>query len=589
MKYLQSGRSMVEIIGTLAIIGVLSVTTALGIEYLLDKSTANKIMKDAHLGYMSTPITSCVNDFVPVEFTPESGLQTDYYCDRKNERYIRVSGISDAVCNRLLDMRSDNEVELYTYDEYTDPLCNKGDNALIFAFADTGFPALPCESIADCPPDFFGICHETDKMCLKCPEGQMPNTARNQCVDLQCDEETQTMCDNGEAKWCCPNTEFCDSIAGKCIKSDGMCMVIFAEPKVTKTYDCAYTFNEPKVTKTYDCAYTFNEPKVTKTYDCAYTFNEPKVTKTYDCAYKLVNTTRSDGTETIDLKEVKPCSNPSYYCNLNYTDEGCTTNAPANIKGQVLYGACSPLEEKYTSCTMSVDVSSTLSVVKPCSNPSYYCNLNYTDEGCATNAPANIKGQVLYGACSPLEEKYASCAMSVDVSSTLSVLKPCSNPSYYCNLNYTDEGCTTNAPANIKGQVLYGACSPLEEKYASCAMSVDVSSTLSVLKPCSNPSYYCNLNYTDEGCTTNAPANIKGQVLYGACSPLEEKYTSCSMSVDAKSSLTEIKSCPPAQYCSLRYKDENCSQAEASFQGTLYGICIEPNSSNIVCPIPKNN
>ena len=46
----QSGRSMVEMIGTLAIIGVLSVTTALGIEYLLDKSTANKIMKDAHLG-----------------------------------------------------------------------------------------------------------------------------------------------------------------------------------------------------------------------------------------------------------------------------------------------------------------------------------------------------------------------------------------------------------------------------------------------------------------------------------------------------------------------------------------------------------
>ena len=120
-------------------------------------------------------------------------------------------------------------------------------------------------------------------------------------------------------------------------------------------------------------------------------------------------------------------------------------------------------------------------------------------------------------------------------------------------------------------------------------MSIDVSSTLSVLKPCSNPSYYCNLNYIDEGCTTNAPTNINGQVLYGACSPLEENYTSCAMSVDAKASLTEIKSCPPAQYCSLRYKDENCSQAEASFQGTLYGICIEPNSSNIVCPIPKNN
>ena len=275
----QSGRSMIEMIGTLVIMGVLSVVTGLGLKYLFDKNTANQIMKDAHLGYISIPVSSCVNDFIPVEFTPDSGYQTDFYCDRKKERYVRVSGISDKVCEYLLDMQSDNAVELYAYDEYTVPLCDKGDNDLIFAFADTGFPAIPCESINDCPPDFYGICHETDKLCLKCPEGQMPNTARNQCVDLQCNDETETLCDNGRAKWCCPNTEICGMMAGECIKSDGMCSYVFLEQKVTKTYDCAYIFNEPVVAQE------------------------------YDCAYKMVSDTYEDGFETVDFVEVKPCAN----------------------------------------------------------------------------------------------------------------------------------------------------------------------------------------------------------------------------------------------------------------------------------------
>ena len=430
---------MVEMIGTLAIIGVLSVTTALGIEYLLDKSTANKIMKDAHLGYMSTPITSCVNDFVPVEFTPESGLQTDYYCDRKNERYIRVSGISDAVCNRLLDMRSDNEVELYTYDEYTDPLCNKGDNALIFAFADTGFPALPCESIDDCPPDFFGICHETDKMCLKCPEGQMPNTARNQCVDLQCNEETETMCDNGEAKWCCPNTEICDSIAGKCIKSDGMCSYIFSDPQMTKTYDCAYTFKKPVVTKTYDCAYTFKKPTVTKNYDCAYEIK--RVTK--------------QGIDTLEIKAVKACENAGLYCNLQYSDQTCGTIAPSNSDNTILYGACSPISGTHTECKATVDRDSTLTVVKACDNPDLYCNLQYSDQTCGTTADSTSDNTILYGACSPVSGTHTECKTAVNSDYVLQVQTACPS-SMYCHLKYQDTNCT-QASSNTTG-VLYGVC-----------------------------------------------------------------------------------------------------------------------------------
>ena len=385
---------------------------------------------------MSTPITSCVNDFVPVEFTPESGLQTDYYCDRKNERYIRVSGISDEVCNRLLDMRSDNEVELYVYDEYTEPLCNKGDNALIFAFADTGFPALPCESIDDCPPDFFGICHETDKMCLKCPEEQMPNTARNQCVDLQCDEETETMCDNGEAKWCCPNTEICSTTPGECIQSDGM------------------------------CSYFFLEPTVTKTYDCAYTFNEPVVTKTYDCAYRLTSKTRADGTETIGLESVKSCANSSLYCNLQYGDEACGKTAPADTPvGGIIYGTCAPPNTSNKGCTADVNKKGVLTVQKPCANPSLYCNLQYGDESCGKTAPSDTVGKTIYGTCAPPNTSNKGCTADVNKKGVLTVKQPCPS-NQYCHLRYADEQCTA-ASADAVG-VIYGVCLTPDSSSAVC-------------------------------------------------------------------------------------------------------------------------
>ncbi len=323
---------------------------------------ANQIMKDTHLDYISTPVSSCVNEFISVDFEPSSGKQTDFYCDPKNEKYIRVSGISDDVCTHLLKMESDNEVEMYAYDEYTRPLCDKGDNAFIFAFADTGFPAIACESIADYPPDFYGICHEMDKLCLKCSDVQMPNATQTQCVNLQCDEVTETLCATQKAKWCCPNTELCGTTAGVCVKSDGMCSAIFSEPKVSKTYDCAY---------------------------------------------KMVAHTRSAGLETIDLEEVKACANLALYCNLTYADDSCSTTATAGTPiGTTLYGTCAPMNTSYTGCTSVIDSSTTIQEIKQCPS-SQYCHLKYTDEQC-TAASASAQ-DLLFGVCLAMNSSNALC------------------------------------------------------------------------------------------------------------------------------------------------------------------------------------
>ena len=46
-KFTSTGRSMIEMLGVLAIIGVLSVGTLGGIRYILDKNTANEVLKEA--------------------------------------------------------------------------------------------------------------------------------------------------------------------------------------------------------------------------------------------------------------------------------------------------------------------------------------------------------------------------------------------------------------------------------------------------------------------------------------------------------------------------------------------------------------
>ena len=45
----ESGRSMVEMLGTLAIIGVLSIGGAIGYSYGMDKHRANQTMNDINL------------------------------------------------------------------------------------------------------------------------------------------------------------------------------------------------------------------------------------------------------------------------------------------------------------------------------------------------------------------------------------------------------------------------------------------------------------------------------------------------------------------------------------------------------------
>ena len=119
-------------------------------------------------------------------------------------------------------------------------------------------------------------------------------------------------------------------------------------------------------------------------------------------------------------------------------------------------------------------------------------------------------------------------------------------------------------------------------------MTVDSSNVLELVEPCENSNLYCNLRYKDKGCATTADATASG-LIYGSCSPTAASYAGCNVTVDSSNVLHAGMKCPGSQYCYLKYDDEDCTAAPANKTGTIFGVCLAMDSSNAVCPVPKND
>jgi hypothetical protein len=112
---------------------------------------------------------------------------------------------------------------------------------------------------------------------------------------------------------------------------------------------------------------------------------------------------------------------------------------------------------------------------------------------------------------------------------------------------------------------------------------------LKEVKPCANTELYCNLEYADEVCGEMVSASTpSGTTLFGTCSPMTTSYNQCTSSVDNSNVFQEIKTCPSSQYCYLKYTDEQCTVAESNAQDLLFGVCLNMDSSNAICPVPNN-
>ena len=269
---LDSGRSMVEMLGTLAIIGVLSVGGIAGYSYSMDKYKANQTINDVMLMGVDMITQLSQNRGTPT-LSADWGTKTTAGYDftvvqnpeDETQYGIQITGVPSSICKivgdalkQTVDVYVGNED--YNSDTETDP-CDESDKNTMEFYFETAFYE-ECTKDTDCQTDQFclnGLCNFkqdivvtggiTDKSCsstadcqpcswgcvnqkcsystaengLSCTiDGQEGQCAKGECVIKGCDDSTPC---KGRNEYCAsPNNStterFKEGEKGACITAE---------------------------------------------------------------------------------------------------------------------------------------------------------------------------------------------------------------------------------------------------------------------------------------------------------------------------------------------------------------------------------
>ncbi len=190
---IESGRSMVEMLGTLAIMGVLSIGGIMGYSYAMDRYHANQIMNDVNLRGIDLIAQASRGGGLSLAEWPaktsgdlDIGLEIDETTNT-TEGGIYVKGVEKDICEIIADDLLPEDITLVIDGEtYVSGTCGET-NKMVFYY-DAMAEALGGEE-----PECNGPV--VDGKCEPCEEGLIWNTSTNTCM-------------------CASNTEFLSD--GKC-------------------------------------------------------------------------------------------------------------------------------------------------------------------------------------------------------------------------------------------------------------------------------------------------------------------------------------------------------------------------------------
>ena len=191
------GRSMVEMLGTLAVIGVLSVGGIMGYKYAMDKYQANQTVNDINLLALDILIQQSENKPLSLDEWENTAtifpIELVFDGETTEERaLIQVSNVPQNVCKILVnDMKSRSEISINGYITEDGSNADCADtNTLAFYFGNNE----PCGSTY-CTPQ-APYCHQETQTCKPCiTAGQCPSE-KPICNNFQC-----TACPSGKSHY----------------------------------------------------------------------------------------------------------------------------------------------------------------------------------------------------------------------------------------------------------------------------------------------------------------------------------------------------------------------------------------------------
>lgn len=215
MKHItQSGRSIVEMLGTLAIMGILSIGGIVGYNYAMSKHRANQVLQDIRLVYQELKYPNTVHQIVsegsfpdieldlqsPYEYDFDFANPDDFDYDSTSETLpnlisVIVSGVPQTACDILLKTKPEYVLMLKANGQSV-WTCDKSENELSYIFEITTDSLeygtcsvctgehcfddkLNCSEGEDCRND----------ICTKCDEGYVENK-QDKCA--KCDSFSYT-------------------------------------------------------------------------------------------------------------------------------------------------------------------------------------------------------------------------------------------------------------------------------------------------------------------------------------------------------------------------------------------------------------
>ena len=177
----QTGRSMIEMLGVLAIIGVLTIGGLMGYRYAMNKHKANLILNDVSLAMADLTVQDPDGGAIArqtVAFNPESGLEMESERTEDGNNIVYVNGVTKAVCQILIQIKPTDAYE-NIYDGDLNALTSCNDNqTMAFGSKDSDVPPVTkeCDTNADCGAD--QVCQ--DGQCVDKPEPTDP------CENVEC-------------------------------------------------------------------------------------------------------------------------------------------------------------------------------------------------------------------------------------------------------------------------------------------------------------------------------------------------------------------------------------------------------------------
>ena len=177
----QAGRSMIEMLGVLAIIGVLTIGGLMGYRYAMNKHKANLILNDVSLAMADLTVQDPDGGAIArqaVAFNPESGLAMESERTEDGNNIVYVNGVAKAVCQILIQIKPTDAYE-NIYDGDLNALTSCSDNqTMAFGSKDSDVPPVTkeCQNDSDCDAD--QVCQ--NGQCVDKPEPTDP------CEDVEC-------------------------------------------------------------------------------------------------------------------------------------------------------------------------------------------------------------------------------------------------------------------------------------------------------------------------------------------------------------------------------------------------------------------